>query len=327
MKKEIWSSNNSNGNYINIPEEMKALKQWCLWKLVHKIGRPKPTKIPLDIIGEGTSGTTAANTFEAVIETLEAHPGRFDGIGFSLQEHDNLIAIDYDSILNDAGEIIDSDIQTEIERLNSYTEISPSGKGLHVFVKGTRAPDMKAGKRRGCRELYFFDRYLTITGRLWKNSTPIIREIEPELLKEIYRKVDPPKEQIQTQPAAAPAIELEDYDLLNRIRNNSRTRNLFAGSTSGYNSPSEADAALCCHLAFYTRDPYQIDRLFRMSGLMRPKWNERRGQITYGQLTVQNALKTQTKTYDPFYKARKEIESGRIIAERLFQRRQRPCRN
>src|SRR5690606_6531229 len=59
---------------------------------------------------------------------------------------------------------------------------------------------------------------------------------------------------------------------------------LWAGRwNSHFNSPSEADASLVFTLAFYTKDPVQLDRLFRASGLMRDKWDERRGAKTYGQ--------------------------------------------
>jgi len=62
------------------------------------------------------------------------------------------------------------------------------------------------------------------------------------------------------------------------------------GDTSGYPSHSEADLALCNHLAFYTRDRYQIDRIFRQSKLYRAKWDEKHGSDTYGDNTIQKAL-------------------------------------
>ena len=48
---------------------------------------------------------------------------------------------------------------------------------------------------------------------------------------------------------------------------------LWNGSLEGYSSPSEADLALCSHLAFWTgRDAAKMDTMFRQSGLMRDKW-------------------------------------------------------
>jgi Protein of unknown function (DUF3987) len=65
----------------------------------------------------------------------------------------------------------------------------------------------------------------------------------------------------------------------------------------GYDSPSQADLALCMLLAFWTRDAAQIDRLFRTTQLMRPKWDERRGAQTYGARTIREALARQHEAY------------------------------
>jgi len=63
---------------------------------------------------------------------------------------------------------------------------------------------------------------------------------------------------------------------------------LLRGDTSAYGGDdSAADLALCNHLAFWTgKDPQAIDRIFRKSGLMRPKWDEKRGAQTYGERTI-----------------------------------------
>jgi primase-polymerase (primpol)-like protein len=68
---------------------------------------------------------------------------------------------------------------------------------------------------------------------------------------------------------------------------------LFAGRwrERGYQSQSDADLALCGLLAYWTEgDAHRMDRLFRRSGLMRPKWDERRGSSTYGANTIATAL-------------------------------------
>jgi hypothetical protein len=63
-------------------------------------------------------------------------------------------------------------------------------------------------------------------------------------------------------------------------------------------SHSEADFKLCCQLAFYTKVPAQIDRLFRRSGLMRDKWDESRPEDgSYGARTIHRALERVTAQY------------------------------
>ena len=77
-------------------------------------------------------------------------------------------------------------------------------------------------------------------------------------------------------------------------------RQLWTGSVSGYRSQSEADLALCSHLAFWTgKDPKRMDELFRKSKLMRPKWDERHGRDTYGALTIRKAIEGCSNIYQP----------------------------
>ena len=66
---------------------------------------------------------------------------------------------------------------------------------------------------------------------------------------------------------------------------------LWMGNTDGYTSHSEADLALCGMLATESGDFDQIDRIFRKSGLMRPKWDQKRGRQTYGEATIERALR------------------------------------
>ena len=88
---------------------------------------------------------------------------------------------------------------------------------------------------------------------------------------------------------------LSDGELLEIMfnsQNGDKIRSLFSGDTSGYaNDDSRADLALCSYLAFWTNnDLARMDALFRQSGLMRRKWDEKRGAQTYGAMTISKAL-------------------------------------
>jgi primase-polymerase (primpol)-like protein len=74
--------------------------------------------------------------------------------------------------------------------------------------------------------------------------------------------------------------------------NGAKFARLWRGDTSEYdNDWSRADLALCRMLAYWCDgDRALVDALFRRSGLMRPKWDEARGRMTYGQRTIQAAL-------------------------------------
>lgn len=76
---------------------------------------------------------------------------------------------------------------------------------------------------------------------------------------------------------------------------------LYAGSWQAYYaSHSEADLSFCNLLAFwFAADKARMDRVFRASGLMRPKWDQRRGAKTYGDATLDRAVADCQEVYTP----------------------------
>ena len=129
---------------------------------------------------------------------------------------------------------------------------------------------------------------------------PVIAERQKEveaLYSEQFGEPDEEGEILDPQP-----VPLPDDALLKRARsaaNGESFSTLFDdGDYSGYGSQSEADLALCGMLAFWTGgEPERIDRLFRESGRCRPKWSKRRGQQTYGERTITEALRGKTDFY------------------------------
>lgn len=119
----------------------------------------------------------------------------------------------------------------------------------------------------------------------------------------------PPVPTEQTKPTrtatAAPALRLglDDQDVIGlamNAKNGSAFAALWRGDTSEYaGDDSAADLGCCNYLAFYCSGPEQIDRLFRASGLYRPKWDERHyaDGTTYGQATVDRAVEGRTEFY------------------------------
>ena len=100
----------------------------------------------------------------------------------------------------------------------------------------------------------------------------IIEERQAEI-DELVKTLQPPKP--QAKPVEQSSPYLEDHkliDLMLKANNGPKTRKLWSGDIESYASASEADQALCSCIAFYTQDPEQIDRIFKQSGLYRPKW-------------------------------------------------------
>ena len=106
--------------------------------------------------------------------------------------------------------------------------------------------------------------------------------------------------------------DLTDSELWDKMFSSQHGREILAlyqGDTSGYGDDhSRADLALCSHLAYWTNsDELRMDRMFRESGLMRAKWDERHGEQTYGAMTLGLALRTVTSGYAPIVYPVREV--------------------
>ena len=228
-----------------------------------------------------------------------------DGIGYVLVKGDQIVGFDFDHCRNpDTGEIDPWALEL-IHRLNSYTEITPSSTGLHVFVHGT-FHDPKQGRKRGDLEMYRGERFLALTG-CHLEGTPTTIEWRQEVIDAIYEQFfHRPERPIDEPHANGHTPSLEDAALLEKAlnaRNGGKLARLLAGDLRGYPSPSEADLALCSTLAFWTQEDSQIDRLFRGSALFREKWE----RPDYRDATITKAL---TETIEHWTPSRHTHESA-----------------
>ncbi len=252
------------------PEELKALPRWVAWRPETTAdGRPvKPPYRPSD--RERRADVMDPATWGTYEEALKASGGG-GGVGFVLTEGDPYALVDLDGCRNPETGELEASAAAVVGLLDSYTEVSPSGKGLHVWVKA-RIP----GERRRSGELEMYDRarYVTVTGRVVGGRTEI-RDRQAEL-EELYRRTFGGPERPASRPRGPEpgrAVELGDAEIIARVCADPKGRRLWGGDTSGYDGdPSRADLALLNCLARHTRDPGQLDRLFRLSGLYRPKW-------------------------------------------------------
>ncbi len=292
----------------NIPQELKDLKQWICWKKIEMQG--KTTKIP---VNPYTCGNAQSNnpktwaTFEKALNSVKEFD--LDGIGFMFKE--GYFGVDLDNCSNE--------LKNEfINTLQSYTELSQSGNGIHIICKGT----LPAGQRRkGNVEMYENGRFFVMTGDKIGNYNIIDGT---EKIKILHEKHLQPK--ITQTPAyvSTPvnnAYKLTDDEIIKKAFN-SKNGNLFQSLYTGnyesiYNSQSEADIAFCNLLAFWTQKDFeQIDRIFRTSGLYRDKWDRKTGQSTYGKITISNAISSCKAIYAPNYSGVKiDLETGEVVGE------------
>jgi putative DNA primase/helicase len=144
-----------------IPAEMKSYPSWVLWRYEGRDGKP-PTKVPYVAGEDRRASTTDSRTWRSFDKAVAAYEaGQVDGIGFVLSSGDRFCAIDLDGVRDPATGEIESWARRIIDAAGGYTEISPSGCGLHIIVRG-KAPNSK----RGRVECYSERRFLTMTGRV-----------------------------------------------------------------------------------------------------------------------------------------------------------------
>jgi putative DNA primase/helicase len=267
--------------------ELFSVPQWVVWRYETRDGTR--TKLPLSPHGGMASSTDPATWASATLAEAERLRLGADGIGFVVSSDDPYVGIDLDHAITSDG--LTSDAAHIVALLNSYTEHTPSGTGLRVWVKGRWTSDRH---RVGTVEVYDGARFFTFTARHLDATPTEIHERQEQLdtLRTAYFP-DPAPVPSHSTDAASPAV-VDDVQLVTRAmkaKNGEKFSALWNGDTSGYPSQSEAELALCNHLRFWTgSDPVRMDALFRQSGLYREKWDTRHGAQTYGQMTVAKAL-------------------------------------
>jgi primase-polymerase (primpol)-like protein len=281
---------------------MHALPRWVYW-ILEPDTSGRQTKVPYRAPGRKASSTNPASWLDLKHALQGAH--LFAGLGFMLG--DGLSGVDLDHVRDLQTGAIVAWAARVIAALDTYTELSPSGTGYHLFFRGHKPPGrcnlrFAAGD---AFEIYDTARFLTVTGQHVGGTPRELRDIPLVELERVCREMmarlpAKPPAPIPAPTAAAP-VHLEDDELLRRMfasRNGDAIARLYHGDFSAFGSQSDADVRLCGLLAFWTgRDVARIDRFFRASGLMRDKWDSRRGDTTYGAATIAMACANCTVTF------------------------------
>ena len=294
----------------NIPGTLKAERRWCVWQRVATKGG-KFTKKPMQAGNPrvGLSKTTPGQwqDFSTALSAYDGVP-EIDGLGFVCGG--GFVALDFDECCDEVTREITSSVAEIVARLDSYSEFSPSGRGVRVFVRGTLPGPNIVSKALGY-ELYSEGAYVTLTGQRVP-GTPAELADGGDCLAELYESAERASAKPAKKPAGLPSpmgsyqpSELGDTELLEVAKASAsghKIGELLAGNVASYPTASEAELALCNHLAFYAGPSghAQVERLLRSSGLMRGKFDEGRGEQSYIALTIAKA-----------YQGRSEFYSGR----------------
>lgn len=279
--------------YDQIPDTLRALSQWVCWRRIERNG--KATKQPINPHTGNLASSIDPRTWSTFDEAVKASP-QFCGIGFVFAADGGITGIDLDKCRTPDG-TVEAWANDILEELDSYSEVSPSGTGLHVIIRGT-LPDgarNKIGYQGGAVEMYSTGRFFCMTGNTIAGYPPSVEYRQPELLDLHHRIFQDAKPKVISMPPVTSDTSLRyesDDEVLERARraaNGAKFITLFDhGDTTGFASHSEADQALANMLAFFgDRSADQVDRLFRKSALMRPKWADHAG---YREATIAKAI-------------------------------------
>jgi len=281
-----------------IPAELQERPQWVGWSVTTIVtgkGRNRTerlTKTPIDVKrGSARADVTNPadhNPFDAVLANSQRF--KFYGSGFVFTTNDPYVGIDLDKCRDPETGVVEPWALAIIEAFNTYTELSPSGTGLHLIGRGSIPGDRN---RTGRIELYDRARFFTMTGQPLDGYEQIADC--QDALDVFYAETFPAKP-TTPRPAASMMLSLDDREITDAARRiNPKFSRLFdSGDTGGYPSHSEARSALIYLLAGYSKDPAQLERLFQASSLYREdKWPRERDRL------IDAALRDVTWQYEP----------------------------
>lgn len=278
------------------PMELRAYRSWVVWRFEHANNQAKLTKVPYNPLTSKHASSTDPNTwcdFNTCVDAVRAQVG-WHGIGFVLSPHDPYCFVDLDQTKDKDGTLLHlPDVtarQTEIYKAaNSYSELSPSERGLHIIVRG----HVEKGRKRDFVEIYSQDRFMTMTGNVYPLGAQAAAILPAQdLCDHIWHSLANANAADEANvDMSVPAQEDDAAVLLkaSTARNGAKFSRVLNGDASDYrNDDSRADMAFCRMLAFYTQSAEQIDGIWLASPLgQRHKAQSRR---KYRQDTIRKAL-------------------------------------
>lgn len=220
-----------------VPAELKAEARWVCWRREERNGGA--TKLPAD----ARTGRMAKSTDPATWATFEdavAAVGRWrcDGVGFVFGPDRAFTGLDLDHVISDGA--LDPAYRWVVDEVGTYTEVSPSGDGLHLIFRGSK-PDWAQRSRKGqpggrVVEMYDHDRYFMVTGDVFEGRGAL--GSNPEVVERAYRTwIEPGRAAAQPTLSEAPTAgaDMDDEALLERMyasRRGDAIRALMAGDCS-----------------------------------------------------------------------------------------------
>lgn len=307
-----------------LKESFGKEKRWVLFKIENRKG--KTTKLPYSINGKLASSTDSATwATYAEVADMRLRDARYHGIGIVFTPDQNLLGIDIDHVM-EGGKIIPefAEIKKFVAEANTYTEVSPSGTGLHLFFALTIPLKLVANKHAPY-EAYTSGRYFTVTEKSFHKEAKDIRIITPDEALKILGKIGYPWAKEETAPApkaVALSVSASDSDILKKMfksKNGEKIKALYDGDLSqNGGDASSADLSLCSHLAFWTgKNAGQMESIWLSSPLGQREKTQKRKD--YRDRTIGQAIRNCKEVYETkFERQAREIKEQAPELDLLF---------
>lgn len=190
-----------------IPAALRERAQWLVWRFESKQGEPKPRKMPYYANGGRRTGQQGSDEDRARLVPFEqAHgalqSGDFSGIGFAFLPGDGLIGIDLDNVIDPETGEVQERAAGIIAACGSFTELSPSGRGVHIYCLG----ETKSHKSNEIGvEMFCGRQFFTVTGLQFPGSPDVVTAIRPAVVERLHQVIDEARGKLRATGSSSPA--------------------------------------------------------------------------------------------------------------------------
>ncbi len=266
----------------NVPEEMKALPNWCVYRTWQREDKAKKGKVLKSAVtGEGASSKNPGDWTDFNTAMKYAKENGFAGVSFLLEAKNGITCIDLDEcVLNaETGEMKERATKLIDSLKGTYMERSTSGNGVHIFIKddilkGGKYRSTSVDAQKGDLEVFDNQRVISMTGNMFSQTNTLTRAGSAATVY-LRHELGEQKQKAyiaDSHPRPSSGIHLSDSELVRWIRSSKKASDfdaLYSGKGLSGNK-SDDDAKLAHMLLYFSGgDKEQTFRIMRESGLNR----------------------------------------------------------
>ena len=257
--------------YGNIPPMLKRHPNWVAWGIHDRSSAatapPKAPFNPASLLAGRPAPAKAGvretwSSYQSAVECVRR--GLAQGIGYEF-DGNGIYGVDLDHVIDNSGKLFPQ-AREVVDKLASYTEISPSGTGLHIFVQAPDANITRHRKKDGFIEIYSTGRYFTVTGNIYGSARAIeSRTTQLQAIHDKFLLPDIAQRAAQLPPPAPVQSAEREMFLRTGLERDKVFAALWAGERRHGNESAD-DIALMNKLAYWCNaDPEAMLRAFLSS--------------------------------------------------------------